>query len=245
MYLNPQNAKLILWAEQNSILPDCQAGFRRKNSCQDHILRLNQHITEGFNKQQRTTCIMFDLEKAFDKASHAGILLKLNSYNLPRPLYNWIKDFLAKRTFNVTWNSANSRSHDILTGVPQGSCLSPTIFNIFFSDIAHVIAHPVNKALYADDLAIWYTGNNKKEMEHILQKAIDHITSYCTKWGFKLNKCKTTYTVFTTAGKRSNYERTYQMKLLRFHWDRFHWDLTTLRSQWHPLFLGIKLDPKL
>ncbi len=87
-----------------------------------------------------------------DKASHVGILLKLNSYNLPRPLYNWIKDFLAKRSFHVTWNSANSRSHDILTGVPQGSCLSPTIFNIFFSDIAHVIAHPVNKALYADDL---------------------------------------------------------------------------------------------
>ena len=231
------NSKLISWAEQNSILPDCQAGFRKKNSCQDHILRLNQHITEGFNKQQITTCVMFDLEKAFDKASHAGILLKLNNYNLPLPLYNWIKDFLAKRSFHVTWNSANSKSHDILTGVPQGSCLSPTIFNIFFSDIAHVIDHPVNKALYADDLAIWFTGNKKKEMEQTLQKAIDHITSFCTKWGFKLNKCKTTYTVFTTAGKRSNYERTYQMKLFINN--------TQIPMEPHPLFLGIKLDPKL
>jgi len=87
------NSKLIFWAEQNSILPDCQAGFRKKNSCQDHILKLNQHITEGLNKQQITTCVMFDLEKAFDKASHAGILLKLKNYNLPLPLYNWIKGF--------------------------------------------------------------------------------------------------------------------------------------------------------
>jgi len=45
---------------------------------------------------------MSDLEKAFDKASHAGILLKLNNYNLSRPLYNRIKDFLAKRSFHVT-----------------------------------------------------------------------------------------------------------------------------------------------
>ena len=74
-------------------------------------------------------------------------------------------------------------------------------------------------------------------MEHILQKAIDQIKSYCTKWGFKLNKCKTTYTVFTTAGKRSNYERTYQMKLLI--------DNTQIPMEPHPLFLGIKLDPKL
>ena len=110
------------FAGQNNILPDYQAGFRKKNSCQDRILRLNQHIIEGFNKQ--TACIMFDLEKAFDKASHAGILLKLNNHNLPQPLYNWIKVFLAKRSFHVTWNSANSRWHDILTGVPQASCLS-------------------------------------------------------------------------------------------------------------------------
>jgi len=29
----------------------------------------------------------------------------------------------------------------------------------------------------------------------------------------KLNKCKTTYAALTTAGKWSNYERSYQMKL--------------------------------
>ncbi len=76
------------------------------------------------------------------------------------------------------------------------------------------------------------------EMEQTLQDVIDHI-SFCTKWGFnwafKLKKSKTTYTVFTTAGKRSDYECIYQMKLF----------IKSTKIPMDPLFLGIKLETKL
>ena len=120
---------------------------------------------------------------------------------------------ICRNTSASLWNSATSNSHPIHTGVPQGSCLSPTIFSIFFSDIAEVIEHPVNKALYADDLGIWLSGNKTKDMEPTPQKAIENISDYFTTWGLKLNKSKTTYSVFISAGKRVNYERTYQMNL--------------------------------
>jgi len=78
---------------------------------------------------------------------------------------------------------------------------------IFFSDIAYVIDRPVNKALYADDLASWFTGNkgmranSKKETEQTLQKAIDHITSFSKEWVFKLNKRKTWFSPQPENGK--------------------------------------------
>jgi hypothetical protein len=37
---------------------------------QDQILRLNQSIIDGFNRNHKTGAVFFDLEKAFDKTPH-------------------------------------------------------------------------------------------------------------------------------------------------------------------------------
>ena len=231
------NNRIITWAENNNILPPCQSGFRKNNSCQDHIARFDQYITENFNKKQHTGCVMFDLEKAFDKASHQGIMYKLRKANLPSNLLNWIQNFLNDRSFFVAWNATHSRLYDILTGVPQGSCISATLFIIFFSDIAKLIPKQILRALYADDLGILFSSSNLKEISLNLQIAIDAIAAFCHKWGLTINKSKTTYTVFCTAGRRANYERTYKLNL--------HINGVPIPMEPFPVFLGIKLDPKL
>jgi hypothetical protein len=68
------NKKLINYVENNNLLPPCQSGFRKAKSTQDQILRINQSIIEGFNKNCKTGAVLFDLEKAFDKTPHEGIL---------------------------------------------------------------------------------------------------------------------------------------------------------------------------
>ena len=63
------NKKISDWAEANSILPPEQSGFRAKRSCQDHILRLTQQITDCFNNpiaKEFTGAAFFYLEKAFN-----------------------------------------------------------------------------------------------------------------------------------------------------------------------------------
>ena len=180
---------------------------------------------------------MFDLEKAFDKASHQGIIHKLKEANLPTVLLKWIEDFLTERSFHTTWNSATSSTYYTKTGVPQGSCISATLFNIFFSDISLFIPKHIPRALYADDLGILFSSSNTKEISKNLQAAIDAIATYCNKWGFSINKSKTTYTIFCTAGKRKNYERTYKMDL--------QINGSPIPLEPFPTFLGIKLDPKL
>ena len=231
------NTKLQNWVENNNILPHCQAGFRKNKSCQDQIFRLSQHITNGFNKKHLTGAIFFDLEKAFDKASHEGIIYRLKQHNLSNCLINWIKNFLLDRTYYVEYNGSKSNKYPIKSGVPQGSCISPTLFNIFFSQISESIPPNIKSALFADDLCIWFSDKSKKIIQTQLQQATNQIKLFCNTWGLSLNKSKKYYTIFTTAGYRKSYERLYKINL--------HLDNHKIQLDPHPTFLGIKLDPKL
>ena len=84
---------------------------------------------------------------------------------------------------------------------------------------------------------ILFTHKSKRKIKQLIQKAFDNIVEFCKKWGFKINRSKTCYSVFTTAGLRNNYQRKYSIKL------KIENQEIPLEST--PTFLGIKLDPKL
>ena len=98
----------------------------------------------------------------------------LNKY-----LLEWISSFLADRSFFVHFNKSSSSSHPITCGVPQGSCLSPTLFIAYFSDVTKDIDPEIGQALYADDLCIWSSDRSLKKIEKKLQLAIDKISLFC------------------------------------------------------------------
>ena len=105
------------------------------------------------------------------------------------------------------------------------------------SDISNHIPINIHRALYADDLGILFSSASLKEIEAELQTAVNTITDFCDKWGLKINESKTSYTVFTPAGKRKNYERTYKLNIKIKN--------SQIPINPFPTFLGIKLDPKL
>jgi hypothetical protein len=154
---------------------------------------------------------MFDLEKAFDKVWHQGLLYKLKIIDTPRTLFNWILDFLTNRTFYVRYNEDSSTIYRIKAGVPQGCIISPILFSIYISDISKKLSK--THGLFADDISLWKANRNIQNLEKDLQKEVNNVESYCHEWCLSINIAKTTYTVFTTAGKRKSYEKKYSMNL--------------------------------
>ena len=102
------NKKLQNWLEQNKLLPENQAGFRKNRSTQDQILRLSQDVTHGFNNKLLVAAVMFDLEKVFDKVPHQGIIHWFNKKGLNKKMTNWLRSFLSNRRFYVYYNGAKS-----------------------------------------------------------------------------------------------------------------------------------------
>ena len=81
-------------------------------------------------------------------------------------MFNFIKDFLQDRKIQIKVNQETSELYDLPNGIPQGSVISPTLFNIMIDDLAGQAQKAAKMSQFADDSAMWYRGNDL----HVLQK---------------------------------------------------------------------------
>jgi hypothetical protein len=80
---------------------------------------------------KKNVMVFLDIEKAFHTTWHPGLLYKLEfSINLVK----LISSFLSQRKFRVSVEGEMSTPREMQAGVPQGSVLSPTLYNVYFND---------------------------------------------------------------------------------------------------------------
>ena len=87
-----------------------------------------------------------------------------------------------------TCDGQRSRLRIMKNGVPQGSVLSPMLFNIYISDLPETT---LRKYDYADDLAILLRRPSWKEMEEGINNDMTILVDYLRKWRLQLSVGKT------------------------------------------------------
>ena len=133
-------------------LPREQAGFRRGRSTVDQVTLLTQDIEDSFQNNEKAGVVFLDLTAAYDTVWHRGLHLKLLRIIPDRHMVGFIMEMLSNRSFVVHTNDGQrSRLRIMKNGVPQGSVLSPMLFNIYISDLPETTSR---KYGYADDL-VW------------------------------------------------------------------------------------------
>ena len=116
-------------------------------------------------------------------------------------MFNWIRDFLKGRTIEVGVDF--SKTYSIENGTPQGSVCSPVFFNLMINDIFDLIDDVrINRALYADDGALWIRGRKIGNITAKMQLAINKVEKWAFEWGFHLSVEKTQVICFSK--KRAN-----------------------------------------
>ena len=133
---------------------------------------------------------------------HRGLHLKLLRTIPDRHVVGFIMEMLSNRTFVVhTSDGHRSRLRRMKNGVPQGSGLSPMLFNIYISDLPETTSR---KYGYADDLAILLRRPSWKEMEEDLNKDITILVDYLRKWRLQLSIGKTVSAAYHLNNKKLN-----------------------------------------
>ena len=177
------------------IIPKHQFGFKTHHSTCHQIQRISEIIVSGFENKLYTTAVFLDVTQAFDKVWHNGLEQKLNSLALPKYLLKTIMSFISDRTFQVRIGTQLSQPQKIQAGVPQGSVLGPSLFNIY----CHDIPTPPNSqlAMFADDTTILTQSNSLESSIQNLQTALNTVTSWFKTWKLNLNPTKSAAKIFS------------------------------------------------
>ncbi|GFU16764.1 RNA-directed DNA polymerase from mobile element jockey [Trichonephila clavipes] len=195
--LNGQGGIAHTDSDKAEILISQQHGFRPQLSTSHQLLRVVEYAKSGFKEKKYTGAVFLDIQKAFDRVWHMGLLYKLIKINAPPQLILIIKSFLNNRSFAVRVNDTHSSTKLIRAGAPQGALLSPTLFNIYINDIPKTRQTTV--CLYADDTAILTQSANKNCTTHFLHRHLAELEDWYKKWKISINPEKTE-AVFFSAG---------------------------------------------
>ena len=173
------------------LLDPRQHGFIKSKSCSTQLVDFCDSLQLSLNSNIRSDVIYFDFAKAFDSVNHDLILQKLKlSYSIDGVLLNFILNYLKGRNQSVFISGYLSEQLQVLSGVPQGPILGPTLFVLFLNDIVSVISPDTNILMYADDTKIW-----RKifcEYNHTtLQKDIDNLMDWAVQNKMNFHPSKT------------------------------------------------------
>ncbi|KAL4143249.1 hypothetical protein QTP88_005604 [Uroleucon formosanum] len=177
-----------------------QSAFRSEHSTAQQLVKLVERISNNLNNRIQTASVFLDVEKAFDRVWHDGLLYKMSTLKIPQNLIKLTQSFLSNRSFRVRIEDKLSSLRDIQAGVPQGSCLAPTLYLIFTNDIP--VNNKASVALFADD-TMYLTSNHNANIAIIqLQRQLQQTSVWFKKWRLRINASKTIAILFSR--KRTN-----------------------------------------
>ena len=133
--------------------------------------------------------IYLDFQKAFDKVPRQRLMLKLKSHGMGNSIINWIEQWLTDRKQRVVVDGEVSSLKPVLSGVPQGSVLGPTLLLVYINDLEEGVTGSILK--FADDTKLFR--KTKEIGDNIfLQDDIDKLVKWSEQWQmlFNFGKCK-------------------------------------------------------
>lgn len=179
---------------EKQLIPEHQFGFRNKHSTVQQTHRIVNSILEAIETKQYCTALFLDIEKAFDKVWHEG-LLEIIKNKFPNYIHKTLQSYLSKRSFYVSINNACSDIRFIKAGVPQGSVLGPILYTLFTANIP--TTSKTKTYTFADDTAIIATSANPTEAVTYLQQHINLFETWMKEKRIKANPTKCSHMTFT------------------------------------------------
>ena len=226
IYTTILNKRLSDWSNENNIIGEEQAGYRKSYSTSDNLFCLQIIVTKYLrNKGGRFYAVFVDFEKAFDRVDRNALWTKLKSLHVSSKMNKMLRYIYSSVRACVKTQTGLTSVFNCPTGVRQGCCISPILFSFFLNDLKDFVSVDsygidldfckIFLLLFADDLVMF--AESKIELQRLLNK----LHEYCSQWNLKVNIDKTNVIVFRNGGYLRKYEKWFygniQLKVVTYY----------------------------
>ena len=166
-----------------------QHGFLPRRSCVSQLLETLDDWTREIEEGHPVDVAYLDFQKAFDSVPHCRLLSKLHDLGIRGKVLAWIKNFLTGRRQRIVVRGSKSSWAPVLSGIPQGSVLGPTLFLLYVNDLPDNVQSGIK--LFADDAKVYANVQDQRGRDH-LQEDLDALRTWSGVWQMPFNatKCK-------------------------------------------------------
>ena len=192
------NYRLTHLLEHSNTNNPRQHGFRKHRGTHTALATFYETLSNNYQHDKTQDIVLRDVAKAFDKVWHNGLKYKIFKLRLHTCFTRILCSFLTDRSASIRLQHHVGPAFPLRSGVPQGACLSPTLYNLYTHDIPEPSPH-TDYLAYADDITqiISQKYSKKSKIKHkriskLTQQAITDINNFENKWKIKTNTNKFT-----------------------------------------------------
>ena len=197
--------RLLFLAETTNLLYFDQIGGRKQKSAIDAAISLVSDIEINKHRKKSTSTLFLDVKGAFDHVNKSQLLKTCCNLKLSNACISWIHSFLSNRRIKLTFDGETMNSSAYITGIPQGSPVSPILFLIYISQLFKNNSKlAVRLISYIDDIAIVVSSKTIHENCYMLQNAAKTLIDWGKSHNILFNIKKTELIHFDSSNKSLN-----------------------------------------
>ncbi|KAF7254272.1 putative RNA-directed DNA polymerase from transposon BS, partial [Varanus komodoensis] len=167
--------------------------FRPGYSTESALVALYDDLCREKDRGSASLLVLLDLLAAFDTIDHGILLDRLAGLGVGGTALQWFCSYLNDRFQKVVLGDYGSAPWQLCHGVPQGSILSPLLFNIYMKPLGEVIRRcGLRNHQYADDTQLYLSfSTNPGEAVAVLNRCLAEVMGWMRANKLKLNPDKT------------------------------------------------------
>ena len=136
-----------------------------------------------------------DIQGAFEKVWHKGLVAKHEQNGLSESCLNLFKSYLSNCIQIVVVDGVKSQICDVKAGIPQGSRLGPLLFILYINDIKDGLESEL--LIFADDTTLIATGPDPAMTTAQINRDLAKIEVWATTWKVTFNNDKSKEMIFS------------------------------------------------